>query len=223
MESVGHDSYCGTWYVLATLGEILSAIFLYLHEQQQFLQHLSGMTLWVDAFETLAMFGIVSVLHYSVSSEPKFKNTRSNAAQEDPSVDSDSFNRLEAVEALEVELDTTTSNHSNPNNPPNSVFESIKVPIQPTFNKCFTYYGLFIGVISLIGFIADVLRFVNWHLYGRIAMAIQIVVGVILLPIWLLIFARQLPVATEKFERIQRWGEIVDGERIALVDKAHAA
>ena len=173
------------------------------------------MILWVDAFETLAMFGIVTVLYYSVSSEPKFKNRPTNVIQDDQSAGNDSLDRLE------VEIDTTTNPDGN--KPPTSAFETIKVPIEPTFNKCFTYYGLFIGATSLVDFVADVLRFVNWKLFGRIAMAINVVVGVILLPIWLLIFARQLPAATEKFEKMQRWDEIVDEERTSLVGKGHAA
>ena len=36
-----------------------------------------GMTLWIDAFESLALFGIVALIFYSVMAEPKYKMKRS--------------------------------------------------------------------------------------------------------------------------------------------------
>lgn len=172
-----------------------------------------GMTLWVDAFETLAMFGIVSILFYSVATEPKYKIK---------SVEGDFDDTRSDMDRIGVELEEFGSTRRlNFNEPPASAFSHTKIPIPRTFNKCFLYYGLFIGGLCIIDFIADVLRFVNWMVFGRIAMAINVVVGVILLPIWLLIFAKQLPIATERFERMQHRYEMMDedAEKPSLIGK----
>ncbi|KAL7515565.1 hypothetical protein ACHAXN_012725 [Cyclotella atomus] len=166
-----------------------------------------GMILWVDAFETLIMFGIVTAIYYSVSSEP---SPRSSGTVEDESagLGSDSMDRIG------VELDTI----SNPDStPPSKAFNDLssKVAIHTTFNKCFINYGLFLGAVSIIDFIMDVLRFVNWKVFGSLSMALNVIIGVILLPVWLLIFAKQLPVATEKFENMQQWEE--EDEKRSLV------
>lgn len=167
----------------------------------------TGMILWVDAFETLIMFGIVTVIYYSVSSE---LSPRSSGTVEDESagLGSDSMDRIG------VELDTI----SNPDStPPSKAFNDLssKVAIHTTFNKCFINYGVFLGAVSIIDFIMDVLRFVNWKVFGSLSMALNVIIGVILLPVWLLIFAKQLPVATEKFENMQQWEE--DDEKRSLV------
>lgn len=180
-----------------------------------------GMILWVDAFETLAMFGIVMTLYYSVSLEPKYKSKRMSNTGEDESAGLDGS---DSMDRIGVELDTI----SNPDStPPSKAFNDLssKVAIPATFNKCFINYGLFLGAVSIIDFIADVLRFVNWMAFGRIAMALNVIVGVILLPIWLLIFAKQLPIATERFEKMQRWDDIMDDEdeKTALVGNGTAA
>ena len=99
--------------------------------------------------------------------------------------------------------------------PPSSAFAAVstsaKVEVKPTFTKCFTYYGLFVGLLSAIDFVATVLRFINWPLFGKIAMATQVLVGVIFLPIWLLIFAKQLGSATNRFEREEQRKILLDG------------
>ena len=172
-----------------------------------------GMILWVDAFETLAMFGIVSILFYSVATEPKYKTK---------SVEGDFDDTRSDMDRIGVELEEFGSTRRlNFNEPPASAFSHTKIPIPRTFNKCFLYYGLFIGGLCIIDFIADVLRFVNWMVFGRLAMAINVVVGVILLPIWLLIFAKQLPIATERFERMQHRYEMMDedAEKTSLIGK----
>jgi len=175
----------------------------------------NGMTLWVDAFETLAFFGITSVFFYSVAKEPKYR-VKSSAMLE------------ETIVGIELEGSDNSVSSAKPCSspqPPAAAFAavSLKVPCKPSFNKCFIYYGLVIGVFSLLDFIADVLRFVNWKVFGSLSMAMNILVGVFLLPIWLLCLARQLPLVTERFERSQRWAEIRsegdDGERTSLVIK----
>jgi hypothetical protein len=178
---------------------------------------MAGMILWVDAFETLTMFGIVTVIYYSVSSEPKYHSKRSSGTVEDESAGLDGS---DSMDRIGVEMDTI----SNPDStPPLAAFNGLssKVAISSTFNKCFINYGLFLGAVSVIDFIVDVLRFANWKVFGRISIAINVIVGAILLPIWLLIFAKQLPVATERFENKQRWDE--EDEKTSLLGRGTAA
>lgn len=129
-----------------------------------------GMLLWVDAFESLALFGIVAVFFFSIGTEPR--------------------HRL-VSEAKEQSADGSAS-------------DVARVTVQPTFRRRFAYYGLFVGVLALLDFILDVLRFVDWRSFGFPALLLQVTVRVIFLPIWLLCLARQLPVATERFEEEQR-------------------
>lgn len=154
-----------------------------------------GMTLWVDAFETLAMFGIFTVMYYSVAAEPKFKI--GGAGRETGSQQNTRDSSAPIVDIVDSDF------HSEPADVPN------KIAIKPTFDKCFLYFGLFIGFLSILNFVADVLRFRNWFLFGHLSMAMSIIVGVVFLPVWLLVFAKQLPEATERFERVQRWEGVV--------------
>lgn len=175
-----------------------------------------GMLLWIDAFEALALFGIVVVMFYSISSEPKFRTKRTAASQsivvnsESEDVGADAASGSAASTSTsgvvgDTELSGTVyrSDSKPSSTPPPSAFAAVssKVAVKPTFTKCFAYYGLFVGLLALVDFVADVLRFINWPLFGRIAMATNILLGVVFLPIWLLCLARQLPVATERFER----------------------
>ena len=171
-----------------------------------------GMLLWIDAFEALALFGIVVVIFYSVASEPKFKTKESSSilVEEEDSADAASGSSSAVADVAE----TVTGATSPP--PPQSAFASVttKVPIKPTLPKCFAWYGIFVGLLAVLDFVADVLRFINWKLFGRIAMATNVLLGVIFLPIWLLCLARHLPPATERFERAERRGMIaLDGEK----------
>jgi hypothetical protein len=178
-----------------------------------------GMLLWIDSFEALTIFGIVVIIWYSVGMEPKFKHVKRTLSVDVGVVANDDLRESEIMDgtAEEDNIDESTSNpiiiHDDPQHatptqqPPSSAFDAVstkKVEIKPTFTKCFTYYGLFVGILSLIDFVVAVLRFANWKVFGRIAMALQVLVGVIFLPIWLLIFARQLGMATTRFEREER-------------------
>lgn len=175
-----------------------------------------GLLLWIDAFEALALFGITVVLFYSVATEPKFKVKRSS------SIVIESEDGTPGSSASDTWSDADASPSSAP---PSSAFAAVssKIPVKPTFSKCFAWYGLFVGLLAILDFLADVLRFVNWGLFGRMAMATNALLGVIFLPIWLLCLASQLPAATERFEREERRASIVssnvDDERSALTGK----
>ena len=166
-----------------------------------------GMLLWIDSFEALAIFGIVIIIWYSVGMEPKFKVVKRPLSVDTGVVAGgpDSENVTLEDEAGESLDDDSQVVAPSTQQPPSSAFEAVststKVEVKPTFTKCFTYFGLFVGLLSAVDFVAAVLRFINWPLFSRITMVTQILVGVIFLPIWLLIFAKQLGRATESFER----------------------
>jgi hypothetical protein len=179
-----------------------------------------GMLLWIDSFEALAIFGIVVIIWYSVGMEPKFKHVqRSSSLSVDTGVASvnnspENDNVAATMEETEESLDDDSQGPTT-QQPPSAAFAAVststKVEVKPTFTKCFTYYGLFVGLLSLIDFVATVLRFVNWPLFGKIAMATEVLVGIICLPIWLLIFAKQLGRATDSFERVEQQRIHLDG------------
>lgn len=159
-----------------------------------------GMLLWVDAFEALALFGIVIVLFYSVYTEPRFKTKRSSSII----INSESEDGTDAASGETNDSVPSTS-------PPPAAFAAVttKVPLEPTFSKCFVWFGLFVGLLAVVDFLADVLRFVDWRVFGTIAMATNALLGVIFLPIWILCLGRQLPMATERFEREGRRASIL--------------
>jgi len=176
-----------------------------------------GMLLWIDSFEALAIFGIVVIIWYSVGLEPKFKSVKRSLSVETGVVASspESENAIIIEDEAEESLDDDSQEVPTTQQPPSSAFAAVsattKVAVKPTFTKCFTYYGLFVGFLSAIDFVAAVLRFINWPLFGRIAMVTQTLVGVIFLPIWLLIFAKQLGRATDSFEREEQRRVHLDG------------
>ena len=154
-----------------------------------------GLILWVDAFEALALFGVTVLLFYSVQTEPRFRVER------DPSIIIHAEDAPDAISQTDE-----MANETPPSPPPKNAFSNgtAKVTLEPTFKRPFIYYGLFIGVLSLADFVFDILRFVDWMLFGRLAAAFQIVLGVVFLPIWLLCLARHLPPATERYEEEMR-------------------
>eukprot|EP00985_Skeletonema_marinoi_P002313 scaffold967_cov125-Skeletonema_marinoi.AAC.1 len=176
-----------------------------------------GMLLWIDSFEALAIFGIVVIIWYSVGLEPKFKSVKRSLSVDTGVVASspESENAIIIEDEAEESLDDDSQEVPTTQQPPSSAFAAVsattKVAVKPTFTKCFTYYGLFVGFLSAIDFVAAVLRFINWPLFGRIAMVTQTLVGVIFLPIWLLIFAKQLGRATDSFEREEQRIVHLDG------------
>ena len=176
-----------------------------------------GMLLWIDSFEALAIFGIVIIIWYSVGLEPKFKSVKRSLSVDTGVVagSPESENITLEDEAEESLDDDSQVVASTTQQPPSSAFEAVsastKVKVKPTFTKCFTYFGLFVGLLSAVDFVAAVLRFINWPLFSRIAMVTQSLVGVIFLPIWLLIFSKQLGRATVSFEREEQRRIQVDG------------
>jgi hypothetical protein len=173
----------------------------------------AGMLLWIDAFESLALFGIVSIMFYSVETEPNFSSRRRGninaSSSASPIVvvdDEDGSTPSPAGATIDAATGVTTS----------------KVPIEPTFSSCFVTYGLFVGLLALLDFVCDILRFVDWALFGRMERVMTIALGCIFLPLWLLCLARELPRATERYEcEGRRVGMLVnsiaDDERTAFV------
>jgi len=178
-----------------------------------------GMLLWIDSFEALTIFGIVIIIWYSVGLEPKFKVVKRSLSVETGVVagspESESIIIEDEDEREESLVGDSQVVAPTTQQPPSSAFDAVsassKVELKPTFTKCFTYYGLFVGFLSVIDFVAAVLRFINWPLFSKIAMATQILVGVIFLPIWLLMFGKQLGRATDNFEREEQRRISLDG------------
>lgn len=173
-----------------------------------------GMLLWIDAFEAMALFGMVVVIFYSVATEPKFKTRRSSSII----MEEEETTGADAASGTSDSLGDSAVNAPS-SSPPQSAFSGVttKVSVQPTFTKCFAGYGIFVGLLALADFLADVLRFLNWRFFGRMAMATNALLGVIFLPIWLLCLARQLPEATDRFERAEmRASMLLDSERAPL-------
>jgi len=122
-----------------------------------------GMILWIDAFEALAFFGITFIIFYSSATEPKFRTKRSASILAESEDSADAASGSSALVS-----DSGVSNGATPSSPPPSkAFGHTKVPLKPTFSKCFARYGVFVGFLALIDFFADILRFVDWQLFGR--------------------------------------------------------
>lgn len=193
-----------------------------------------GLVLWIDAFEALALFGIVTVLYYSVVTEPVNRNAslHSSAPSDsafrndgDDSVTSADSGAVEGEFANGVITDASeTSLSSSP--PPAAAFAAVPATQSSTtmttrtFSKSFIRYGVFVGLIALLDFLADVLRFMNWRVFGTMGMALNILLGCVLLPIWLLCLGRQLPMATERFERAERRRSVLLDRVVASVSSS---
>ena len=67
-----------------------------------------------------------------------------------------------------------------------------------TFGACWNNVGLFIALLSLLDFVAEVLRLDGFKLFGPIAFWYAAVNRLILLPFWLLMLGTRLPYAAEK-------------------------
>jgi hypothetical protein len=170
----------------------------------------AGMLLWIDAFESLAILGIVSIIFYSVETEPRFASRPrgcNDASTSSPSEDDGVGSYPSSVgTTVDAANEGTTS----------------KVPVEPTFSGGFVTYGLLVGLLALLDFVADVLRFVDWSLFGRMERAMNVALGCIFLPLWLLCLARELPTATERYEieegRVRTIvNSVANGERTALI------
>jgi hypothetical protein len=60
--------------------------------------------------------------------------------------------------------------------------------------------GLLIGFLCLFDLVADILRFTSWSAYSKVAVLISILNTLILLPLWFIMLAIQLPGAKYQHE-----------------------
>jgi len=67
-----------------------------------------------------------------------------------------------------------------------------------TFGGCWNSMGLFIGLLALLDFVAEVLRLDGFRLFGPIVFAYASINRCILLPIWLILLGFRLPYAAMK-------------------------
>lgn len=69
-----------------------------------------------------------------------------------------------------------------------------------TFSIRWAKLGLVIGALSLIAFVADVLRFLSWRTFSVVRIFVTVVNTLILFPLWLIYLGRQLPKIRSNFE-----------------------
>jgi len=136
----------------------------------------NGMIVWIATFESLAVFGIVYLVFYSVAAEPKYKTIE--------------HGKSKGGEDNEVVDETASTNR----------LQTTTLQIEPTFTRAFISYGLFIGVLAFFDFVATVMRYIKWQPFDEIALYIDILLGCLFLPIWILCLGNQLPDATSQFE-----------------------
>ncbi len=175
------------------------------------------MLLWIDAFESLALFGIFALLFYSVTTETalikrdlakKLTNETENGVMKDVfESSSDCADYEESAStpppaAFEVAPERSTASS-----------ESFGI-VKPSFSKRFVYFGLFVGSIALLDFFAEIFRFLNWTLFGRLSMLTNIFMGGVLFPIWLTCLAWQLPGATVRFETAEHRARVSLEKRV---------
>jgi len=108
----------------------------------------SGMILWVDAFEWLCLFGILTLIYFS---------------------------------SRGLMCSTT---------------------YRPSFilGRCWAHLGLFIGLLSMIDFATNILRYEAWRSFMNISMFFSILNRLFLLPVWLLFLGRTLSLASNSSE-----------------------
>mmetsp|Transcript_22768 Transcript_22768/g.45565 ORF Transcript_22768/g.45565 Transcript_22768/m.45565 type:complete len:276 (+) Transcript_22768:172-999(+) len=111
---------------------------------------MTGMLLWIDAFEWICLFGILTLLAIKVRSENK--NVQEGSA---------------------------------------------------VFGNKWAALGLAIGLFSIFEFITEIMRMWNWQLFASVSKIISAINLIILLPIWLIVLGRQLPIARAAFEGIK--------------------
>ena len=157
------------------------------------------MLLWVDAFESLAVFGIVAAMHFSIGTEPRHRLV-SGAKEQSAGGSASDIARVTVQPTFRRRFVSEWQMKVSSQRPRTTP----KLTELTSLGTSQAYYGLFVGVLALLNFIFDVLRFVDWRSFGNLALLLQVTVRVIFLPIWLLCLARQLPVATERYEEEQR-------------------
>eukprot|EP00587_Corethron_hystrix_P007802 CAMPEP_0113323658 /NCGR_PEP_ID=MMETSP0010_2-20120614/16473_1 /TAXON_ID=216773 ORGANISM="Corethron hystrix, Strain 308" /NCGR_SAMPLE_ID=MMETSP0010_2 /ASSEMBLY_ACC=CAM_ASM_000155 /LENGTH=259 /DNA_ID=CAMNT_0000182673 /DNA_START=289 /DNA_END=1068 /DNA_ORIENTATION=- /assembly_acc=CAM_ASM_000155 len=106
---------------------------------------IEGMTMWINAFEWISVFFIMTMIFFTTNYERKHD---ANLA----------------------------------------------------FGYKWSVLGLAIGILGLFEFIAELLRFVSWRTFSTFTIIIRIINMWVLVPTWLYVLGKQLPVAKLSFE-----------------------
>eukprot|EP01083_Nonionella_stella_P001335 3868_1 len=110
---------------------------------------LRGMTTWINAFEWISIFGIMTTLFIVVQSERSYSHANAGAE---------------------------------------------------TFGIKWAILGLVIGILGLFDFVAEILRLQSWRTFASMSFLVRSINMFILVPIYLFILGRQLPVIKGSFE-----------------------
>jgi hypothetical protein len=70
-----------------------------------------------------------------------------------------------------------------------------------TFGACWNALGLFIALMCLLDFVAEILRLEGFRTFGQIAFWYSAVNRLLLIPTWLLLLGCRLPVASVKLNQ----------------------
>lgn len=98
-------------------------------------------------------------------------------------------------------------------------FISVKTLTHKPFGYKWASFGLFIALMSLIDFAADVLRLKSFTTFNKMAAVTSAINGLVLLPIWLVLLSKQLPNAKPTYNE----GEEDDFVNKPLVSSARDA
>ena len=82
-----------------------------------------------------------------------------------------------------------------------------------SFSLNWAQLGVFVSFCCFLDFLADCGRFVNWQSFQYAAAALSLINMLVLLPIWLLWLAVQLPSATEKMHSLAASDDFGTGTR----------
>mmetsp|Transcript_21330 Transcript_21330/g.31247 ORF Transcript_21330/g.31247 Transcript_21330/m.31247 type:complete len:277 (+) Transcript_21330:176-1006(+) len=80
-----------------------------------------------------------------------------------------------------------------------TIFTSARTEKEPSFGKHWANFGVFIAVLCLVDFLANIAIFDERGLFMIITIVISIANTLIFIPVWLLFLARQLPLASPNY------------------------
>jgi len=80
-----------------------------------------------------------------------------------------------------------------------------------TFGACWNSLGLFIGLLSILDFVAEILRLDGFQIFGPIAFWYGAVNRLLLMPLWLIILGFRLPYALIKLN--EPVDSVIDAQR----------
>lgn len=83
-----------------------------------------------------------------------------------------------------------------------------------TFGACWNSLGLFIGLLSILDFVSEILRIDGFQIFGPIAFWYGSVNRLILIPLWLIILGRRLPYAVLKLN--EPMDTVVDAQQQSM-------